>query len=226
MSTTLVTGASGNLGAAVCTLLLEKKAPVLGLTHSEASARALEERLASPLFRAIAADLADEAAVEAAFAAAGDLRAVAHTAGTWSGGPVESTTLAAFEALVATNLRTTFLVGRAAMRRLSPRGGAIVTVGAFTAAAGVKLAGSSVYAATKAAVITFTRALAAEGARHGVRANCVAPGTMRTKANQAAMPDADPSRWVALEDVAGEIVHLCSEASAGVTGAVVPLPER
>ena len=53
--------------------------------------------------------------------------------------------------------------------------------------------------------------------------NVVSPGTMDTEANRRAMPGADRSGWVALEDVARAVLWLCSDEARGVSGAVVPL---
>jgi NAD(P)-dependent dehydrogenase (short-subunit alcohol dehydrogenase family) len=52
------------------------------------------------------------------------------------------------------------------------------------------------------------------------------PGTLDTPQNREAIPDADPSRWVAPEAVADVVVFLASEAARGVTGAAIPLPAR
>src|SRR2546428_213 len=76
--------------------------------------------------------------------------------------------------------------------------------------------------------------LAQEGARvvpfvhtkrsPGVRANCVAPGVMRTPQNERAMPGVGSARWVKLEEVAEAIAFLCDPRSQAVNGAVVTLP--
>lgn len=130
--------------------------------------------------------------------------------------------------MIDANLRTCYTASRAAMRRLigARRGGCIVNVSALTAVSGSGIAGSAAYAAAKMGVAGLTRALAEEGAPHGIRANCIAPGTLRTAQNLAAIPGADPARWVPLEDVASLLAFLCAPGSAAVNGAVVPLPSR
>jgi NAD(P)-dependent dehydrogenase (short-subunit alcohol dehydrogenase family) len=80
-------------------------------------------------------------------------------------------------------------------------------------------AGKSAYAAAKSAVLALMRAVAAEERDAGVRANAVAPGTIRTAANVAAI-GAD-ARYVEREAVADALVFLCSEEARGVTGQTV-----
>lgn len=231
--TALVTGASGNLGTAVCRRLLAGGAKVAGLVRSEAAGEELRAALgAAERFAPIVGELTDEASAESAVAAVearlGPLWAAVHTVGGWAGGkPVAQSGLRDLDAMLSVNLKTAFVLARAALRSFElRREGRLVNVAAYTAAVGVKLAGSAAYAASKAGLIGLTRALAEEGAAIGVRANCVAPGTMRTPQNSAGMPAADASRWVALEEVAEAIAFLCDPAASGVNGNVVLLPER
>ncbi len=224
----VVTGAAGNLGAAVCARLRASGATVFELVR----------RPASPDQHAV--DLADEASVEAAYDAAlyrfGALGAAGakppalwasvQCAGGWEGGKtVAETPLSVFENMLVANLRSCFLSSRAALRRFRGEG-RIVNVAAYTPAIGLGNSGGAAYAASKAGVIALTRAIAEEGAATGVRASCVAPGTLRTRTNQRAMPSADSSRWVPLEDVAEAIAQLCSPAAGALTGAVLTLPSR
>jgi NAD(P)-dependent dehydrogenase (short-subunit alcohol dehydrogenase family) len=209
----VVTGASGNLGRAVCARLAQDGARVVPFVHTK---RAPDER---------AVELTDERSVEAGFEGVSGVWAAVNCAGGWKGGsPLKDTSVEAFEAMISSNLRSAFLVSRAALRRFGPEGGRIVNVSAATVASLSGLGGSSAYAAAKAGVIALTKALAEEGATSGVRANCVAPGIMRTPENERAMPGLDRSRWVKLEDVAEAIAFLCDPRSQAVNGAVVTLP--
>lgn len=209
----VVTGASGNLGRAVCARLAEEGARVVPFVHKK---RGPEER---------AVELTDERSVEAGFEGISGLWAAVNCAGGWKGGsPLKETSVEVFEAMIASNLRSAFLVSRAAVRRFGPEGGRIVNVSAAIAASLTGIGGASAYAAAKAGLIALTKALAEEGATSGVRANCIAPGVMRTPENERAMPGVGSARWVKLEDVAEAIAFLCDPRSVGVNGAVVTLP--
>jgi len=119
--------------------------------------------------------------------------------------------------MVQINLRSAFLCCRAALRRM--RGdGRIVNVAALTAAALAGMGGSAAYAATKAGVIALTKAIAEEGG--GVRANCVAPGAMRTPQN------GNRPGQVPLEDVVEGILYLLTPEAGAVNGAVLTFPSR
>jgi NAD(P)-dependent dehydrogenase (short-subunit alcohol dehydrogenase family) len=226
----VLTGAGGNLGRAVGLRLVAEGARVFALERrKEALASVLEAF--GPTAAGAVVDLEIDAQVEAAFEEAtgrsGPLWGLVHTAGTWQGGKsLAETTGETFELMLSVNLRSTFVVTRAAVRRLeAAKGGRIVTIGAITAHEGKGMAGSLAYNTSKAAVITLTKGIAEEGRAHGIFANVIAPGTMDTPQNRAAVPEADPSRWAKLEEVADAIAGLLSPESA-VTGAVLPVPGR
>ena len=174
---------------------------------------------------AVEADLADpddvgRAVRLAAGEASAPLGAVANLVGGFADGqPVIETPLADFEAMFALNLRPTYLVTQCALPRLvAAGGGAIVCVS--SKAALEPWAGGSGYAASKAAVIAFARAVAKEHAGDGVRCNVVAPTMIDTPANRAANPDA---KMTPPAEVASVVRFLCSDESAAVNGAVVPV---
>jgi NAD(P)-dependent dehydrogenase (short-subunit alcohol dehydrogenase family) len=100
-------------------------------------------------------------------------------------------------------------------------GGKIVNVGAYSAQRG--LAGMGAYTAAKSSVLRITEAMSAELRNKNINVNCVLPTIVDTPQNRAAMPDADPLRWVAPHDLAQVIAFLASDLACAVHGAAVPV---
>ncbi|MFL5393208.1 MAG: SDR family NAD(P)-dependent oxidoreductase [Myxococcales bacterium] len=218
----VVTGASGNLGAAVCRKLLAS-ARVVALVHKEGSRAALAEKLGAKAEVRVA-ELSSESSVAAAFEGTGPIWGVVNCAGGWKGGSaVAETSLDTFDQMIALNVKSAFVVSREALRRGARR---IVNVASITAAQLAGMSGSAAYNLSKAAVIALTKAIAEEGAQSGVRCNCVAPGTLRTDENQRGMPGVDPARWVSLDSVAEAIAFLLAPETEALNGAVLTLPSR
>lgn len=192
----LVTGAGGALGGAV-RARAQRDGARLALIERDAAAIA-RHRAAGDW--ALAVDLRDEAAVAAAVASAerevGPLDALLLLAGGFATAPAAETDLAALRQQFDLNLATAATVVRAALPAMLARGrGAIVGVGAGQARRGG--AKAAAYAAAKAALAAYLRAVDEETARRGVRTTTVFPmGTLDTPANRAAMPDADPAGWI------------------------------
>jgi NAD(P)-dependent dehydrogenase (short-subunit alcohol dehydrogenase family) len=82
--------------------------------------------------------------------------------------------------------------------------------------------GLGAYCAAKSGVIRLTESIAQELKPHGVRANCVLPGTIDTPQNRKDMPEADFSKWVAPAAIARVMAFLASDAAGAITGAAVP----
>jgi NAD(P)-dependent dehydrogenase (short-subunit alcohol dehydrogenase family) len=220
----LITGGTGGLGGAVTAAFIgagwRVVLPVTGSTRHVDGAEVLP-----------GVDLTDEAsAASAVRAAAGQagapLRAVVNMVGGYAGGTkVHELPLADFEQQFTLNLRPTFLVTRAALPHLiDAGGGSIVCVG--TRAAVQPFAGASGYIASKAAVIAFAQAVAAEYRDAGVRCNVVLPSIIDTPGNRAAQPDADVSRWVDPAQIASTIRFLAGDESAATSGAAIPVYGR
>lgn len=224
--TALVTGGTGALGAAVVDAFLADGWRVV-TTYVVPQER---ERLAGREgLELVAADLFEEDDVRAVLRQATDgppLRAVANLVGGYFAGPlVRDMALADFERMLMLNLRPTFLVTRAALPALvDGGGGGIVCVSAR--AAERPFSGSSAYATAKAAVAAFAQAVAVEYREAGVRCNAIVPSVIDTPANRAAEPDADFSRWVKPAEIAQVVRFLCSDESAPVSGALVPVYGR
>ncbi|HEY4015713.1 MAG TPA: SDR family NAD(P)-dependent oxidoreductase [Polyangiaceae bacterium] len=233
----LVTGAGGALGAQVARTLAAAGRKLV-LVDSERGKSRLDE-LASALGGAVVVtgDIAEEATWAAAMPRIErELGAppayAALVAGTWRGGQkLHEFDARAEDEVWQTVMRANLETARRSIRALLPsmvaaRRGSIVVIGSRAAVQPWTSAGSAAYAASKAAAVALAQAVAAEVLDSGVRVNAVLPSTMDTPANRAAMPEADASRWVSLESVAGVVAFLLSDASRDVSGAALPVYGR
>lgn len=220
--TALVTGGNGGLGTATISAFLAAGwrvvAPVRPGTADRLPAGAV----------AVEADLTVEADVRAAAErAASDtgapLRAVVNLVGGYAGvGLIADTPVADFEAMLAINLRPTYLVTAAALPYLVEAGnGSVICVSSRAAVA--PFPGAAGYVTAKAAVLAFAAAVDVEYRKKGVRCNTVLPSVIDTPANRVAMPDADHGRWVTPSEIAGTVLFLASDESAPISGAQIPV---
>jgi NAD(P)-dependent dehydrogenase (short-subunit alcohol dehydrogenase family) len=226
--TVLVTGGTGALGTAVVEAFLDAGWRVVCTWVLPHERERIAERDGLEL---IEADLFHEEQVTAAVREAASidgapLRAVANLVGGYLAGPrVDETTLEEFEGQLRLNLHPTFLVTRAALPALvEAGGGAIVCMSAR--AAERPFGGAAAYASSKAAVRAFAQSVAVEYRDDGVRCNAGVPSVIDTPANRTAEPDADHSRWVQPAEIARVVLFLCSEDSAPVSGAAIPVYGR
>ena len=141
------------------------------------------------------------------------------------GAPVHETPDADWDFLFGLNARSVLHTARAVVPgMIEAGGGKIVNVGAFAAQNGVASMGA--YCASKSAVIRLTEAMAAELREKSINVNCVLPTIIDTPENRAAMPDADPGRWVSPEALAEVIVFLASDGARAIHGAAIPVVGR
>lgn len=190
----------------------------------------------------VVADVRDQAALDAAVAGAvgrfGRLDAAVAAAGAIHGGePAWGTDDATWEAMVGINLEGVWRLARAAVPALlasaPPRRGRFVAVASAGASVGLPLL--TAYTAAKAGVVGLVRSLAAELGPEGVTANAIAPGSTDTSmltasADVYGLASSDEFAvhhllpgLVTADQVASLIAWLCSEASAAVTGALLPV---
>ena len=219
----IVTGGTGALGAAVVGALVEAGAtchvPYVVAAEAERFALRQHERVKLVAM----SDLGDEADVARLFGSVDQLWASIHLVGGFAMAAVAKTTKAELMKQLEMNLVTAFLCSRGAVNAMSGRGGRIVNVAARPALEPRSGAGMAAYTASKAAVVALTIALAEEVAKLGILVNAVAPSTMDTPANRAAMPKADHSAWPKVEEVAATILFLASPLNAVTRGAIVPV---
>jgi NAD(P)-dependent dehydrogenase (short-subunit alcohol dehydrogenase family) len=175
----------------------------------------------------VQADLLDPESTRAAAAKAverfGRIDVLCNIAGAFRmGAPVHEAKDADWNFLFDVNARTVLHTARAVVPlMLKAGGGKIINVGAYAAQRGVAAMGA--YVASKSAVIRLTETMAAELRDKNINVNCVLPTIIDTPENRAAMPDADPRRWVAPQDLAAVIVFLASDAARAVHGAALPV---
>jgi NAD(P)-dependent dehydrogenase (short-subunit alcohol dehydrogenase family) len=224
--TVMVTGAAGNLGRAVAQVFAERGANLMLVGRNPESLERVFGK-ASGTQSFVTGDLLDAAQVHAMAQRAidrfGRIDVLANLAGGFRmGSPVHATPPDDWRFLLDINVRTLVNAVQAVVpRMLAQGGGKIVKVGAFSARKGVAQMGA--YVASKSAVIRLTETLSAELREQHINVNCVMPGAIDTPENRAAMPGADPSRWVTPRELAEVIAFLASEAARAVHGAAVPV---
>jgi NAD(P)-dependent dehydrogenase (short-subunit alcohol dehydrogenase family) len=186
----IITGAATGIGRASALLFARAGARVAladlrepELARTEADVRAAGGEVAS-----ITADLSrpDDCAavVAAAVQAFGRLDVLLNNAGVGTmvvGGTVESITLEHWDLAQDVNVRAMYLVSRAAVPHMRSAGGAIVNIASVSAFRGSVERPSHAYAASKGAVLSLTRAMAASYGRDGIRVNAICPGTIRSR---------------------------------------------
>ncbi len=223
----LVTGGAGNLGQTLVRALAAAGAQVVVSDRSAGAVGHFPDltETGHHLFLD-GVDATDEAANAGVIARIreryGRLDALINTVGGFRAGqPPHEMELSTWEFMYRLNATTTFLVNKAVIPlMLEGGGGRIVNTASKNAlAAG---AGDIAYAASKSAVARITESFAAAYKDRGITVNAVLPGTLDTPQNRAAMPKADTSRWVSLEQIAKLYLFLASEAGSVVNGALIP----
>jgi NAD(P)-dependent dehydrogenase (short-subunit alcohol dehydrogenase family) len=233
----VVTGGANGMAAAVVRDLVRHGARVVSLDRDEASGKRVAEEAGAAFSPC---DVADQAAVERAMAAAaaclGGLDALVHAAGIAPGGPAETIRAADWEQVFAVNARGTFLTNQAAFPLMRERGGRIVNFASSAGALGY--AGKAHYAASKGAVLAWTRSVAKEWGRYGITVNALAPAIstpMYAKTRSQMTPDQVAAHDERLEqdmpiggrlgdaehDLAPVIRFLISEDARFITGQTI-----
>lgn len=232
----IVTGAARGIGASATRALAAAGAMVTGLDLSGPSADTAESPPSS-VFAYETCDVSSRAstraAVDRAVAAMGGLDVLIHAAGVQRYTPAETITDEEWELVVGVNARGTMIANQAVFPHLKDRGGRIVN---FASAAGaLGLRGCAHYAASKGAVLAWTRTIAQEWGPYGISVNAIAPG-MWTPMYDATRAGMTPEQLEAHDrgmammiplggrlgdpdaDMAPVLVFLASDASRFITG--------
>jgi len=230
----IVTGASKGIGASIAGHLAgEGAAVVVNYASSKEGAERVVAEITAKGGRAIAvqADVARQADVDRLFAettrAFGRLDILVNNAGVYDWLPLEQVTEAHFHRHFDLNVLGVLLASKAAAQRFGPAGGSIINISSLASTAG--LAGSSVYSATKAAVDSLTRTLAAELGPRNIRVNAINPGMVDTEGARAGgFVDGDIRKDIESRtplgrigqprDIAPAAVFLASSDAAWITG--------
>jgi len=225
----LVTGAARGIGLATTiqflaegrhVVMVDRDADVLNL-----EAAALEN------VTACVCDVSQEGQVSVLIdevAKIGPISALVNNAGVADFGPIEDTTFARWKTVMETNLDGVFLMSQAFTPMLKETKGAIVNIASISGLRASTL--RAAYGTSKAAVIHLTQQQAVELGEHGIRANCVAPGPVRTKLAMAvhtqdiidAYHDAIPlNRYGSEDEIANVVTFLCSDKASYVSGQLI-----
>ncbi len=177
MSTVVITGGSRGIGAAAVRLFRQKGCRVFFLYEKDHdAANAVAQQTGAT---AICCDVADSAAVAAAFAPIGDMDLLICNAGICHYGLMSQTDEAAWDRLFAVNVKGIYnCVNAATPAFLRKHRGCIITVSSMWGMVGASC--EAAYSATKGAVIALSKALAQELGPSGIRVNCIAPGVILT----------------------------------------------
>lgn len=227
----MITGSSG-IAAATAQLAARDGWQVFIVGREEAECVALG-------FPYWVGDLSEEVTIEKAFAKFGVVDAVFNVVGSsgrrFGDGPVHECTLNGWEMTFAANARPAFLVSRAAVRAWlgSGKGGALLNVSSVLAfSPEPSHFATHAYAASKAAVISLSQAMAAQYVSNGIRVNVLAPALVRTPMSARAQGDAVICAFVEnkqplsrgfleAEDIAQTALFLLSEKARHITGQVI-----
>jgi len=236
-SVALVTGAGRGIGREIALALAAAGADVAVNDFADEAACAAVVGEIEKLGRkglVVMGDVSDEqqvnAMIDRAEADLGPLGVVVNNAGITRDNVVMMMDPADFDSVIATHLRGTFLVSKAAARKMfRRRAGCIINLSSVVGRRGN--AGQANYAAAKAGIIGLTKSLAKELGARGVRVNAIAPGYIDTPMTQALpeetrklIVEATPLKSIgSTDDVANAVVFLASPRARFVTGVVLPV---
>ena len=226
----LVTGASSGIGLAAAAALAEQGAHVVlaarAVDRLEEACDAL--RAAGHSADMLPLDVADVAATAAAVAERGPFAILVNSAGVARHAPAAETAPEDFDTVMALNLRGAYFLTQAVAKGLidAKRTGSLINISSQMGHVGG--IDRAVYCASKHAVEGFTKAMAIEWGRHGIRVNTICPTFIRTPLTAATFADPGRVAWLhdkiklgrvgEVEDIMGAVVLLASDAAALITG--------
>jgi NAD(P)-dependent dehydrogenase (short-subunit alcohol dehydrogenase family) len=233
-----VTGGGSGIGQGICQAYAREGARVIVLDVNPAGAEETVDLItaAGGKASAVTLDITDRGACKAAaaeIAKTGNISILVNNAGINRRNPITTDAVEKdWDDIMSINLHGMFNVTRAFLDQLRATKGRIVNIGSIQSFVHVSWPNSAAYTTSKHGVLGFTRSLAAELGKDGVRVNAIGPGLIETKINaeaRAKNPDmvANVMRHTPLnrpgkpEDIAGPAVFLASDMSAYVTGCII-----
>jgi len=219
--TIIVLGAAGGLGPSVTERLRDDGAAVVA-----ADVRIPDIADRQHQVKYVSVDALDEASVSAAFASVSGVAAVVNLIGGYT--PPQALSSLDVDVLrrqLELNLVTAAIVTKYAMPVLAAAGGgALVHVSSRVAVQTGENAFA--YSVSKLGLVRLVEAAAAEGAKEGVRVNCIMPSIIDTPANRAALPHADFGKWPKPSQLAAVLSFLVSDDAVLISGAAIPVYGR
>ena len=232
--TAVVTGAGRGIGRAIALKLAEAGANVVCLSRTEANSQKVAEEITA-LGRqswAVAVDVGDTAAVEAAVAKiledTGGVNILVNNAGVTRDGLLMRMSEADWDAVLDTNLKAAFTLTKAFARPMRKADNArIINISSVVGLMGN--AGQANYAASKAGLIGFTKSCAKEFAKSGITVNAIAPGFISTdmtdelsdKVKDAIKANIPMGEFGEVDDIAEAVAYLAGPGARYVTGQVL-----
>jgi NAD(P)-dependent dehydrogenase (short-subunit alcohol dehydrogenase family) len=221
----IITGASGNLGAAVAGIFFSKGAKLVLVHYRHGLLPEFFLDHKNVLHLSLDLELPESGAVlvREVMGRFGRIDILANITGGFSmGTAVHEADAGIWEQMFSLNAGTVINTCRAVIPVMrGQRYGKIINIGASAALAGKAL--MAPYIVSKSAVIRITESLAEENRAFGINVNCVLPGIIDTPENRRDMPDGDHFLWAPPEAIADVIGFLASDASRAIHGAAIPV---
>lgn len=229
----LVAGASSGIGLAAAVALAEAGAEIMLAARRKAQLTELADAMQASAMKAsvLPMDLADIPAMQAAVADCGPFDILLNSAGLARHGPASDTSEDDFDLVATTNIKGAYFLAQSVANGLIAAGkpGSLITISSQMAkVGGIERA---VYAASKHAVEGFTKSMAIEWGKYGIRVNTICPTFIVTALTQSTFDQPDKRAWIEskiklgrvgrVEDIMGAVRYLASDASALVTGSAL-----
>lgn len=229
--TIVIAGATGAAGGAIAQGMAEKNFNVSLLYRSESQYESLSKKFGKENKHTLfcKAELTDFVQVQKAVAATQKkfdrIDMLVNASGGWIGGKkLHEHSVDELDQMLDMDLRPTFHLMQAVLPiMIAQKSGKIINFASLSALQGG--ANISLYAASKNAVLTLSRAAAEEYRSLGIQVFCIAPGIINSEANRKAMPNADHSKWVALEEII-ETVSFIQSSTTTLSGTLFKLGGR